>query len=250
MKAVIGVAYYLRTFNARVVNIVCDRQRRQKKRRATPGSKKACKKPPRGTPSHFSKTKRPIISISTLDSDTDDTHTNDPRPMPGPGSRHGSRGRLEGCFGDGSSTVTHGSLVSQSPCLPSEPQRKKTNFFPAAALCVAILTSLDGLLNTEVARPLLSLMAPFFRGPSMTPSIVTIRSHEFAPHTLRRQLSSQQHQQQHLARIHDPWTGPRPREKRQGRFAESRCSCVRKSGSACPGNDFKGWLVEFSILDR
>ena len=48
MKTVVGAGYYLRTLNARVVNIVCDWQRRQKKA----PSHSPLKKPLRATPSH------------------------------------------------------------------------------------------------------------------------------------------------------------------------------------------------------
>ena len=64
MKTAVGVRYCLRTPNARVVNIVCDRQRRQKQSAEPLTAQKSHKKPPRATPSHsmpllshFSKTK-------------------------------------------------------------------------------------------------------------------------------------------------------------------------------------------------
>ena len=64
MKTVVGVRYCLRTLNARVVNIVCDKQRRQKQSAEPLTAQKSHKKPPRATPSHsmpllshFSKTK-------------------------------------------------------------------------------------------------------------------------------------------------------------------------------------------------
>ena len=52
MKTVIGVGYCLRTLSARVVNIFCDKQRKQKKS-AKPLT--AQKKPQKATASHFSK---------------------------------------------------------------------------------------------------------------------------------------------------------------------------------------------------
>ena len=71
MKAAVGVGYYLRTLSARVVNIVCGRQRRQKKQRPShSGLKKKTKShreplraTEKATASHFSKTSDPLSSF-------------------------------------------------------------------------------------------------------------------------------------------------------------------------------------------
>ena len=52
MKAVVGEGYHLRTLNARVVNIVCDRQRRQKKNAEPLTAQKDHDEPPEPLQSH------------------------------------------------------------------------------------------------------------------------------------------------------------------------------------------------------